>query len=108
MGIDQSPEYKDAWSGDPIVRNLFISSVMPRTRYEKLSQYMHCSVAANEVAGDKLAKVRPIITLCEQSFARCFNPSQNLSVDEAMIRFDGRLSWKQYMPKKPVKWGIKL
>ena len=65
MGIDQSPEYKDAWSGDPIVRNLFIRSVMSRTRYEKLSQYMHCSVAANEVAGDKLAKVRPIITLCE-------------------------------------------
>ena len=25
-----------------------------------------------------------------------------------MIRFDGRLAWKQYMPKKPVKWGIKL
>ena len=21
---------------------------------------------------------------------------------------DGRLAWKQYMPKKPVKWGIKL
>ena len=63
--IDQSPEYKDAWSVDPIVRNMFISSVMSRTRYEKLSQYMHCSVAANEVAGDKLAKVRPIITLCE-------------------------------------------
>ena len=108
MGINQSPEYKDAWSVDPIVRNGFISSVMSRTRYEKLSQYMHCSVAANEVAGDKLAKVRPIITLCEQSFARCFVPSQNISVDEAMIRFDGRLSWKQYMPKKPVKWGIKL
>ena len=35
MGIDQSPEYKDAWSGDPIVRNMF-SSVMPRNRYETL------------------------------------------------------------------------
>ena len=108
MGINQSPEYKDACSVDPIVRNAFISSVMSRTRYEKLSQYMHCSVAANEVAGDKLAKVRPIITLCEQSFARCFVPSQNVSVDEAMIRFDRRISWKQYMPKKPVKWEIKL
>ena len=78
MGINQSPEYKDAWSVDPIVQNGFISSVMPRTRYEKLSQYMHCYVAANEVAGDKLAKVRPIITLCGQSFARCFVPSQRV------------------------------
>ena len=34
--------------------------------------------------------------------------SQNLSVDEAMIRFDGRLGSKQYMPKKLIKWGLKL
>ena len=48
MGINQSPEYKDAWSVDPIARNGFISSVMSRTRYEKLSQYMHCSVASRQ------------------------------------------------------------
>ena len=41
-------------------------------------------------------------------FLQCFSPSRDLSIDEAMIRFDGRLAWKQYMPKKPVKWGIKL
>ena len=77
-------------------------------RYEKLCQYLHCSILANEQAGDKLAKVRPLITLCETNFRQCFIPSQNLSVDEAMIQFDGRLAWKQYMPKKPIKWGIKL
>ena len=69
---------------------------------------MHSSLAVNEIQGDKLAKVRPIISVCEESFARCLMPSQNLSVDEAMIRFDGRLGWKQYVPKKPVKWGLKL
>ena len=36
--------------------------------------------------GDKLSMVRPIITLCEQSFARCFVPSQNISVDEETIQ----------------------
>ena len=77
-------------------------------RFEKLSQYIHCSTAADEDAGNKLAKVRPLITLCETNFRLCFCPSQNLSVDEAMIQFDRRLSWKQYMPKKPVKWGLKL
>jgi hypothetical protein len=28
-------------------------------------------------------------------------------VDEAMIKFQGRSSLKQYMPKKPIKRGIK-
>ena len=50
----------------------------------------------------------PSLPLCETNFRLCFGPSQNLSVDEAMIQFDGRLSWKQFMPKKPVKWGLKL
>ena len=44
------------------------------------------------------------------NWSRCVPSSHsvNISVDEAMIRFDGRLSCKQYMPKKPVKWGIKM
>ena len=78
---------------------------MPRRRYEKLCQFVHCSLAAEEDRTDKLTKVRPLITLYQENFRRTW---QDLAVDEAMIEFDGRLAWKQYMPKKPVKWGIKL
>ena len=46
--------------------------------------------------------------MCQENFRRCYAPGRDLAVDEAMIEFDGRLAWKQYMPKKPVKWGIKL
>ena len=99
MGIKDLPEYKDYWATDPILHDAFVSGVMNRLRHEKLSQYLHCSIAANEDAGDKLAKVRLLITLCETNFRHCFGPSQNLSVDEAMIQYDSRLSWKQYMPK---------
>ena len=108
MGISENPEYKDFWCADPVLRNMFVASTMPRLRYEKLCQYLHCSVVEDEDAGDRLAKVRPLITLCDRQFKACYTPNQNVSVDEAMIRFDGRLGWKQYMPKKPVKWGMKI
>ena len=81
---------------------------MPRQRYEKLCQFLHCSIPDQENRDDKLAKVRPLISLCERQFPARFQPSKDVSIDEAMIRFDGRLSRKQYMPKKPVKWGLKL
>ena len=35
-------------------------------------------------------------------------PTQNQAIDEAMIPFKGRSGVKQYMPKKPVKRGIKV
>ena len=37
-----------------------------------------------------------------------YQPHCEVSVDEAMIKFQGRSSLKQYMPLKPVKCGIKV
>ena len=58
----------------------------------------------HEFARAELAK--PALSVNKTSVAAWFHRS--ISVDEVMIRFDGRLAWKQYMPKKPVKWRIKL
>ena len=30
------------------------------------------------------------------------------AVDETMVKFKGRLSFRQYLPMKPIKWGVKL
>ena len=65
MGIKDMPEYRDYWSEEPILHDEFISGLMSRRRYKKLVEYFHCSVATEENAGDKLAKVRPLITLCD-------------------------------------------
>ena len=35
-------------------------------------------------------------------------PHRDVAVDEAMIKFQGRSSLKQYMPLKPTKRGIKV
>ena len=42
------------------------------------------------------------------SFLSQYHTHEELSVDEAMIPFKGRLSIKQYMKDKPTKWGIKV
>ena len=108
MGLDPKSEYIDYWSEDAALHNVYISSRMTRNRYEKLCQYFHCSDPRHADPNDKLDKVRPFLNVMEHNFPAMFTPGKKLSVDEAMIKFDGRLAWKQYMPKKPVKWGIKL
>ena len=35
-------------------------------------------------------------------------PGKRVSVDESMIGTKARLSFLQYMPKKPTKWGVKV
>ena len=109
MGLKEMSEYSDYWNTSPVLNDPFVSSsVMSKRRYEKLCRYLHCAVPGEEDAAYKLTKVRPFIIRCDERFDRFFKASQNVSVDEAMIQFNGRLSWKQYLPMKPVKWGLKL
>ena len=42
-----------------------------------------------------------------KSLLHNYDVSRDVVVDEAMIPFKGRSYLKQYLPKKPVKWGIK-
>jgi len=42
------------------------------------------------------------------SFWSNYVPKQTITIDEAMIPFEGHLSFKQYLKDKPTKWGIKV
>ena len=37
-----------------------------------------------------------------------FIPGTHLSIDEGMIKYNGRISFKKYMPMKPIKRGFKF
>ena len=53
-------------------------------------------------------KVRKFINTVNNTFGESFKPGKHVSIDEGMMSFNGRLSFKQYMPAKPVKHGIKF
>ena len=40
-------------------------------------------------------------------FKLLYQPQREISIDESIISYKGRLSFLQYMPKKPKKWGMK-
>ncbi len=41
-------------------------------------------------------------------FQALYEVNGTVSVDESMIKFKGRLSFRQYLPMKPTKWGVKV
>ena len=41
-------------------------------------------------------------------FQALYEVDGNVSVDESMIKFKGRLAFRQYLPMKPTKWGVKV
>lgn len=113
MGIKRLPSYRDFWSTKLELRDNYISQLMPRTRFDWLLGNIHLNDNAlqpkhGELGYDKLYKVRPLLNVLSENFAKFYNPSRNISVDESMIIFKGRSSLRQYMPNKPVKRGYKV
>ena len=57
---------------------------------------------------DRLWKLRPLITAHSKSFVDSYSPQSCMAIDEAIILFKGRSAMKQYIPKKPIKRGLKI
>jgi len=42
------------------------------------------------------------------NFSKYYNPSEYLAVDEVIVKFKGSIVFKQYIPKKCKRYGIKM
>jgi hypothetical protein len=58
---------------------------------------------------DKLYKLRWMLDEVRSRFRAMWSPNQQMTVDEGMLMYKGKYCpIRQYMPKKPVRFGIKI
>lgn len=57
---------------------------------------------------DKLAPIREIFEKMVHNCRSSYSLGQNCTIDEKLEGFRGRCSFKQYIPSKPNKYGIKI
>jgi hypothetical protein len=111
MGINSKPELADYWSTYWLTSNKF-SDVMSRNRYQLLNTFLHFNdndqrVARGQDGYDPLFKVRPLLDIIDARYLNAYAPDKELSINESMIKFKGRIFFRRYLPAKPTKWGIK-
>ena len=58
-------------------------------------------------ASTKRSKIQPFLDMFIRLFQQYIQPSRELSIDEAMIAFRGRVGFRQYIRGKLQPWGIK-
>ena len=57
---------------------------------------------------DKLAAIRMVWDKWVARLPLIYNPGPNVTVDEKLMPFRGRCPFRQYIPSKPAKYGIKI
>ena len=111
MGVSDLPEIHDYWSVEPALQMPWYQSVMARDLFTQILRYLHCcnaQAAKPRPDYDKLFKIRDVVTSISQSCSQHYTPEQHISIDEQMIGTRCRVSFIQYMPNKPQRFGIKV
>ena len=113
MSINRLPSFADYWSKNPNMRYGPVADRISRDRFRELQRYLHfvdnsTVIPRGQKGHDRLGKVRPILTYITQKCKEVYSPHKEVTVDEAMIKFQGSSSLKQYLPMKPTKRGIKV
>ena len=113
MAINNFPRLAMYWSSDPLIGNTGIQNIVTKKRFQELSQYLHFSNSemepqCGEENFDRLYKVHSLLSGILESSQKAYKSTKNLSINEGMIAFKGRLSFRQYMLAKLTKYGIKV
>jgi len=80
---------------------------MSRNRFLLILRALHFGHFV-ENANDRLFRIQPILNYFNNKIDEIYYPGKNLSIDESMILWRGRLVFRQYIKGKRHKFGIKL
>ncbi|GFN91816.1 PiggyBac transposable element-derived protein 4-like [Plakobranchus ocellatus] len=113
FGIHKLPCYYRYRSTDPLLRVPQVADAMSRKRYTDIGKYLHINdnasvVVARQDGYDPLFKIHPVINCVNQACNILFRSGAEISFDEAMIPFRGRLWFKQYIKGKLHPWDVKV
>ena len=112
MGLVRKNSIKSYWSKNSVIQTPIFPNTMSRDRYLHFLRFLHFTDNDNapdpaDPNRDKLWKIKPFLNALLPRFTTVYAPSQNLSLDETLIKFKGRVQFRQFLPLKRSRFGLK-
>ena len=109
MGLIKKNDINSYWSTDPLLKTPIYGQVMSRDRFLLILKFLHLVDNNNKPAdADRLFKLEPLLQHMAAKFQQIYVPGQKVSVDESLLLYKGRLHFRQYIPLKRSRFGIKI
>lgn len=102
------PRRRMFWENAEDSRNEAVSSALSINRFEEILSCLHLADNDHLNTNDKMAKIRPLLSMLNERYLLFWPPTQNVNVDESMVPYYGRHSAKQFIRGKPIRWGFKM
>ncbi|KAM3940653.1 LOW QUALITY PROTEIN: piggyBac transposable element-derived protein 4-like [Leptodactylus fuscus] len=113
MGLVKKPSLRDYWSTDILYYTPLYRTRMSRMRYEAILRFLRYAdneqcPPRDDPSFDRLYKLRPIVDHVSARFVQAYTPEKYISIDESLVHFKGRLKFRQYLPSKRARYGVKM
>ncbi|XP_045455117.1 piggyBac transposable element-derived protein 4-like [Melitaea cinxia] len=106
MGTILLSRLNDFWKKDRLFSIPIFAQQMSRIRFLLIMRYLHFT--SEMESEDPLFKIRSLIDYFNNKMVECYYPAAQLTLDESMVLWRGRLSFRQFIKNKRHKYGIKL
>lgn len=112
MGNVHLNRLQDYWKKDELFAIPGLQKYMSRNRFMGIMRCLHFSKNPSSVGdpgyGDRLHKIRYMQDYFNKRMEEVYYPEKELSLDESMVLWRGRLVFRQFIKGKKHKYGMKL
>ncbi|KAM5170545.1 piggyBac transposable element-derived protein 4-like [Mantella aurantiaca] len=111
QGVVKKPLQKWYWSTNKLLETPFFGTVMTEYRFSLIMKFLHFT--NNEEFDEtthpapKLKKIWEVFQMVVKNFQQTYVPERDISIDESLMAYKGRLIWIQYIASKRARFGIK-
>ncbi|KAM9319939.1 piggyBac transposable element-derived protein 4-like [Gastrophryne carolinensis] len=110
-GVVGKPLQKWYWTTNKLLATPFFGTIMSECRFSLIMKNLHFT--NNEEFDEathpapKLKKIWEVYQMILKNFQQSYVPDRDISIDESLMAYKGRLSWIQYIASKRARFGIK-
>ena len=83
-------------------------ATMSLERFEQLKAALRFDDPLRRDREERIAAIRSVVDTFNDKMLETYTPGPYLTIDEMLVEFHGRVGFKQFIPTKPGKFGIKV
>ncbi|XP_065664742.1 piggyBac transposable element-derived protein 4-like [Hydra vulgaris] len=107
-GIIWKPTYELYHTTNVIYATPVVRKVIKYDRFRLIDTFIHFVNNSHlKESALKCAKIKPIHDYLFTLFRKAYVPQRNIAIDESLLLWKRKLSWKQYIPSKRARFGLK-
>ena len=106
MCYNTLPVERDHWSTNELKGTQLIKDTMGRDKYLKVKYNLRFYDKDQCQDTDRVFKIRPLIDRISEVARSMYQPEKEVSIDESLVKFDGRFKYKVKISRKAAGCGI--